>query len=172
VGHSTHELAELAGLLGRHGVECLVDVRVHPGSRRLPHFNQDSLAHELPARGIEYRHLRGLGGRRRPLPRSPNEGWVSEAFRGYADHMRSAEFLEALDELERLAGARPTAIMCAEAVWWRCHRRLISDALLVRGWRVRHIAASGELSEHELTAFAVVDGAHLTYPPEQARLEV
>jgi uncharacterized protein (DUF488 family) len=172
LGHSTHELGELTELLGRHGVERLVDVRLNPGSRRLPHFNQDSLARELPARGIGYEHLRGLGGRRRPLPGSPNEGWDSEAFRGYADHMRSAEFLDALEALERLARAKPTAIMCAEAVWWRCHRRLVSDALVVRGWSVRHISASGSLSDHELTPFAVVDGAYLTYPPEQARLDV
>ena len=159
-------------LLEGHRIQCLADVRVHPGSRRLPHFNQQSLAAELPAHGIAYEHLRALGGRRRPAPDSPNAGWESEAFRGYADHMRSAEFWEGLEALERLARAKPTAVMCAEAVWWRCHRRLIADALVVRGWRVRHISASGPVSEHELTPFAVVDGAHLSYPPEQARLDV
>ena len=172
VGHSTHELDAFVTLLERHEVRCLADVRVHPGSRRLPHFNQGSLEHELPAHGIAYRHMRALGGRRRPQPDSPNAGWDSEAFRGYADHMRTREFLEGLEELERVAGAARTAVMCAEALWWRCHRRLISDALVVRGWRVRHISASGELSEHELTPFALVNGAHLTYPPEQARLDV
>jgi uncharacterized protein (DUF488 family) len=172
VGHSTHELDDFVALLERHEVRCLADVRVHPGSRRLPHFNQGSLERELPPRGVAYQHLGALGGRRRPQPNSPNTGWESEAFRGYADHMRSAEFWRGLEELERIARASRTAVMCAEALWWRCHRRLIADALLVRGWRILHMAASGELSEHELTSFAVVEGAQLVYPPEQARLEV
>ena len=172
MGHSTHALEGLVELLQGHAIRCLADVRVHPGSRRLPHFNQEALARDLPAHGIDYEHLRSLGGRRKPAPDSPNAGWENDAFRGYADHMRSQEFLEALAELERLARAKPTAVMCAEALWWRCHRRLISDALVVRGWRVLHIAANGSLAEHELTPFAVVDGAHLAYPPEQARLDV
>jgi uncharacterized protein (DUF488 family) len=138
----------------------------------MPHFNQQSLERTLPQRGIAYRHLKALGGRRRPQPDSPNAGWESEAFRGYADHMRSAEFWSGLEELERAARADRTAVMCAEALWWRCHRRLVSDALVVRGWRVLHISAAGELSEHQLTPFAVVDGAQLVYPPEQARLDV
>ena len=172
VGHSTHDLDDFVSLLERHGIRSLVDVRVHPGSRRMPHFNQASLAHELPATGIAYEHLRGLGGRRRPLADSPNAGWENDSFRGYADHMRSEEFWDALARLEGIARDVATTVMCAEALWWRCHRRLISDALVVRGWRVRHIAADGGLSDHELTSFAVVDGPHLAYPPEQARLDV
>jgi uncharacterized protein (DUF488 family) len=172
VGHSTHEQREFVALLERHGVKCLADVRVHPGSRRLPHFNQEALAGELPERGIDYEHLRALGGRRRPAPDSPNAGWESEAFRGYADHMRSREFWTGLEALERLARAKRTAIMCAEALWWRCHRRLIADALLVRGWHVVHIAADASLSAHELTPFAVVDRDQLSYPPRQVGLDV
>ena len=172
MGHSTHELDEFVALLERHGIRCLVDVRVHPGSRRMPHFNQGTLAHELPQSGIDYEHLRALGGRRRPAPGSPNAGWENEAFRGYADHMRGREFLEGLDALERLARERPTAIMCAEALWWRCHRRLVSDALLVRGWRVLHARPKAQLDEHSLTPFAVVAGGRIEYLSTQSSLDV
>ena len=159
-------------LLRPRGVTLLVDVRQYPRSRRVPHFNGDALAASLPERGIEYLHMRELGGRRRPRPDSPNDGWENEQFRGYADHMATPEFESALGRLESLARARPAAVMCAEATWFRCHRRLVSDALLMRGWRVLHIGSDGRLTEHELTPFAVVSDGRLTYPAEQTSLDV
>jgi len=150
-----------------------VDVRTVPRSRRNPQFASDALEHSLGESGIGYVHEQGLGGFRKPRPDSPNEGWEHPAFRGYADYMASPEFAEALERLERAAAERPTATMCAEAQWWRCHRRLIADALTVRGWRVLHLGLKPEPVEHELTPFAVVapDGT-LTYPPPQERFEL
>ena len=156
-------------LLRGHGVAALVDVRRYPRSRRVPHFNSDALEVSLP---LSYLHLEALGGRRSPVPDSPNGGWREEQFQGYADHMESAEFADALGQLESLARSQSTAVMCAEGLWWHCHRRLLSDALLVRGWRVWHIAPNGSRSAHELTPFAVVEGERLTYPPEQTALDV
>jgi uncharacterized protein (DUF488 family) len=170
VGHSTQDLLGLLGLLRAHGVEALADVRAHPGSRRMPRFNREELGRELAGRGIGYRHLAELGGRRRPAPGGPNQGWQVEAFRGYADHMASAEFEAGLERLQAMARERPTAIMCAEGLWWRCHRRLVADALVTRGWDVIHIAPDGGATAHELTSFAVPDGMRLTYPPAQAPL--
>jgi uncharacterized protein (DUF488 family) len=170
VGHSTHPLGELVALLRRHQVAALADVRRHPGSRRLPHFNREALERELPAAGIEYHHLPQLGGRRRPRRDSPNRGWDVGGFRGYADHMDSAEFADGLAQLEALAGRRRTALMCAEGLWWRCHRRLAADALTARSWRVRHIAPDGRLAEHRLPDFAVVEGGRVSYPPAQGEL--
>jgi len=142
-----------------------------PRSRRNPQFEGGALADALSARGIAYWHERALGGFRRPQPRSPNRGWQHSAFQGYADHMASPEFHEALDRLQAMAGEQPTCIMCAEAQWWRCHRRLISDALTVREWRVLHLGLGSDPEEHELTPFAVVwrDG-RLTYPAAQGEL--
>jgi uncharacterized protein (DUF488 family) len=171
IGHSTHALDEFLALLREHEIERLVDVRMFPGSRRLPHFGRDSLEKALDTAGIDYVHAKALGGRRRPEPRSPNSGWRIAAFRGYADHMRSTEFKAGLAELERLAGERRTAVMCAEALWWRCHRRLIADALVARGWRVTHIASNGALATHEMTPFAAVDGSGVTYPGAARQLE-
>jgi uncharacterized protein (DUF488 family) len=172
VGHSTHELDELVDLLRGHGVELLVDVRQYPRSRRVPQFNVEALERSLPERGIEYLHMRELGGRRRPVPGSVNDGWENEQFRGYADYMATAQFQGALARLEELARRRPTAVMCAEANWWRCHRRLVSDALVVRGWRVLHIGSDGRVTQHELTPFAVVDNGRLTYPAPQTSFGV
>ena len=172
MGHSTHELDELVGLLRRYSVAVLVDVRAFPRSRRVPQFNSDALERSLPERGVEYVHVPELGGRRRPVPDSPNGGWRDEGFRGYADHMATPEFARGLSQLEALARERATTVMCAEAVWFRCHRRLISDALLTRGWRVRHIGSDGRSSEHELTPFAVAEGGRLGYPPEQTAFEL
>lgn len=172
VGHSTRSAEELLALLEEGGVRLLADVRAFPSSRRHPQFNRGALAEWLPKAGIEYLHLPGLGGRRTPAPDSPNTGWRELAFRGYADHMRSEEFGTALAELEGAGRGAPTAIMCAEAVWWRCHRRLIADALLVRGWRVEHLGIGEGRAVHELPAFAVVDPATatITYPPAQLDL--
>jgi uncharacterized protein (DUF488 family) len=171
IGHSTRPIEELIGLLEDAGVELLVDVRTVPGSRRNPQFGRDALAAALSARGIEYRHEPALGGFRKPAADSPNGGWEIEAFRGYADYMATPAFAEALARLQELARERCTCIMCAEAQWWRCHRRLIADALTVRGWRVLHLGLRAQPIEHELTPFAVVgaDGS-LTYPPAQGEL--
>ena len=172
VGHSTHELPHLVALLAAAGVRRVADVRVHPGSRRMPWLNREALVRALPEAGIDYVHLPQLGGRRRPRPDSPHGGWEAAGFRGYADHMEGAEFADGIDRLQVLARERPTAMMCAEGLWWRCHRRLIADALTVRGWEVVHIAPGGSTSVHELTEFAVVDGTRLRYPPAQAALEL
>jgi uncharacterized protein (DUF488 family) len=147
-----------------------VDVRRFPGSRRHPHFNAEALGPTLAEAGIEYLHLPELGGRRNPVDGSPNAGWQVGQFRGYADHMESEEFAAGLSRLRELAGAKRTAVMCAEAQWWRCHRRLLSDALLVRGYEVVHIGARGETQQHELTHFALAEGEKLTYPPAQGTL--
>jgi uncharacterized protein (DUF488 family) len=152
--------------MARHGVVAIADVRRFPRSRRHPHFNTEVLADELE----RYEHLPELGGRRRPVRDTVNDGWEVEAFRGYADHMATAEFARGMERLEALAAEVPTAAMCAEAPWWRCHRRLVCDALLVRGWDVRHILPDGRLAAHELTPFAVVDGTRITYPAAQQRL--
>jgi uncharacterized protein (DUF488 family) len=151
-------------------VGAIADVRAHPGSRRMPRFNRDALARELDGEGVVYRHIPELGGRRRPIPDGPNQGWRVESFRGYADHMASAEFQAGVDHLQEMARRWPTTIMCAEGVWWRCHRRLVADALVVRGWEVVHISPDGGLTTHELTSFAVPHGPRITYPPAQASL--
>jgi uncharacterized protein (DUF488 family) len=170
IGHSTRSLEELVALLQREGVRHLVDVRAHPGSRRHPHFHRDALALSLPEHGISYSHHPELGGRRRALPDSPNSGWRNVSFRAYADFMGTEVFRSALDALIALAGVEPVAIMCAEAVPWRCHRWLISDALVARGIEVRHIlGASSE--QHSLTRFAVVHDANVTYPRDAESTE-
>jgi uncharacterized protein (DUF488 family) len=171
VGHSTHSLDGLHALLAAHGVERVADVRRVPRSARHPQFRAESLAVELPARGVDYHHLAALGGWRRPLPGSPNGAWDNDAFRGYADYALGAEFAMALDELQTLARERPTAITCAEGLWWHCHRRLIADRLVVAGWTVHHIGPDGSLAAHELPPFAEpqADGTIL-YPPAQGSL--
>src|SRR5262245_432902 len=164
VGHSTRTLDEFIALLQSHGVLTIADVRQYPRSRRFPHFNDDALAQSLPAAGIDYVSFRSLGGRRRPAPDSPNRGWRNEAFRGYADFMQTRAFQAALEELINVAQDRRTAIMCAEAVPWRCHRSLIADALAVRGWRVLDIVNAGTPKEHALPDFARVTGHSIVYP--------
>jgi uncharacterized protein (DUF488 family) len=171
VGHSTRSREQLLDILLREHVTALADVRAFPRSRRHPQFNRENLRQWLAEAGVDYAHMPALGGRRRPQENSINTGWREAAFRGYADYMAKAEFADGLRELERLAHTRTTAIMCAEAVWWRCHRRLISDALTARGWEVEHLGA-GAPQTHELTKFALLgaDGV-LTYPPDQLSLE-
>jgi uncharacterized protein (DUF488 family) len=171
VGHSTRPSEELLTLLREAGSRHLVDVRAFPSSRRHPQFNRDALREWLPEAGIQYTHLPALGGRRNPVPDSPNGGWRERAFQGYADHMATSDFQEGLAQLEALAREVPTAIMCAEAVWWRCHRRLISDALVARGWRVEHLGIGAGRAVHELPPFAVVDSdGRVRYPPAQGSL--
>jgi uncharacterized protein (DUF488 family) len=172
IGHSTHSLAELVALLRRHEIEQVVDVRKLPMSRRLPQFDAAALERSLPAEAIGYTWIGELGGFRRPLPGSKNAGWRSAGFRGYADYMASDEFELALERLCSLAGERVVAVMCAEGLWWRCHRRLIADALTVRGWRVLHVLPDGGRVEHVVPEFAVVEGERITYPPAQGSLDV
>jgi uncharacterized protein (DUF488 family) len=162
VGHSTRPFERFAELLEREGVRCIADVRTFPASRRHPQYNAEPLAAALAARGVDYVHLPGLGGRRRPRPDSPNTAWRNEGFRGYADHMATPEFRAALDALVEIAAAQPTAVMCAEAVPWRCHRSLIADALVARGHRALHIL-DGSTSPHTLTSFAVVEAGEVRY---------
>jgi uncharacterized protein (DUF488 family) len=163
VGHSTRASAELIALLRAHGVEALVDVRRFPGSRRHPQFQREALADALAAAGIAYRHDARLGGRRQPVPGSPNTAWRNDQFRGYADHMASAEFRAALADLLGEAAARPTTVMCAEAVPWRCHRQLIADLLVVRGIEVLHVTGRGRADAHRLTPFARPEGDRVVY---------
>ncbi len=167
-GHSTRPIGEFLRLLHAGGVKLLADVRRFPGSRRHPHFGQAPLAAALAEAGIAYRHFEALGGRRTErLSDSPNTAWRVESFNAYADYMQSAEFAAALDELIAAAESKPTAIMCSEALPQKCHRRLISDALVVRGWRVRHLLSPKRIEDHVLTPFARVEGAKITYPVSQ-----
>jgi uncharacterized protein (DUF488 family) len=148
IGHSTHPLAEFIALLEENAIALLVDVRRFPGSRRNPQYHTEALAASLSAAGIDYRHFPELGGRRRALPDSRNGVWRNPAFRGYADHMASAEFRQAFDALQALAEQAHTAIMCAELLWWRCHRSMIADDLTLHGWEVRHILGPGQVTAH------------------------
>ena len=168
IGHSTHEPEDFAQLLAQHAVEALVDVRRYPGSRRVPWTKAGEIERALPA--VEYRHLPGLGGRRPPHPESVNGFWDNDGFRGYADHMASDEFATALESLLELARRRIVAVMCAEGPWWRCHRRLLADALLVEGFVVCHIDPRGRAEPHRLTPAGVVEGARIRYPPAQEQL--
>ncbi|MDP9019337.1 MAG: DUF488 domain-containing protein [Actinomycetota bacterium] len=164
LGHGTLTDDELAQLLGEVGIELVVDVRRYPGSRRHPHFGSDEMATWLPPRGLAYRWLPSLGGRRTPAAGSPNVGLRNQQFRAYADHMASEEFANGVAELTELAADRPVAIMCAESVWWRCHRRLLADHLvLVSEVPVQHLFHDGRLVEHRPTAEARRTHDHVVY---------
>ena len=159
IGHSTRPLEDFLAVLSAHSLQAIADVRRFPGSKRHPHFAREALERSLPAAGIEYLWLPQLGGRRRPRPDSPNTGWRNEAFRGYADHIASAEFAQGLALLLELAAGRRTAIMCSEMLWWRCHRSLVSDVLKARGIEVLHVTDAGPPKPHPWTAPArIVDG--------------
>lgn len=168
IGHSTREWEVFAGMLGETGIEVLADVRRYAGSRRNPQFSPLAMAPALAEAGIEYVPMPEFGGRRKPQPDSPNGAWRVEAFRAYADYMAEPEFALARERLMRMAGERRVAVMCAEAVWWRCHRRLISDDFTARGWRVCHIMAPGKAVAHELNADARMVGNVLQYPAPDA----
>ena len=169
IGHSTRPIADFLDLLRAHGADELADVRTAPGSRRNPQFNKAALAAALAGAGVGYRHLSELGGLRRPRPDSANAAWRNASFRGYADYMQTPEFAAALQALIDLAVTRRIAVMCAEAVPWRCHRSLIADALTVRGMAVEHIMGPGRRSPHALTPWARVEGGRVTYPaPDDA----
>ncbi len=170
VGHSTLPIERFLALLAAYRIEQLADVRTVPRSRRNPQFNADALGESLNAAGIVYVPLRELGGLRKPRADSPNTAWRNESFRGYADYMQTEEFALGLARLIELAGERRTAIMCAEAVPWRCHRSLVADALSVRGLDVVEIMSESSYREHALTPFARVAGTAVTYPPLQDSL--
>ena len=154
IGHSTHPLDEFLAMLKSFEIEVLADIRSFPGSRRYPHFNKESLEHSLQETGIGYIHIPELGGRRKPQPDSDNIAWKNPAFRGYADYMETSEFKKAIIGLEALALKQRTVYMCSEAVWWRCHRSLVSDYLKAKGWTVLHIMSKGKSEEHPYTAVA------------------
>lgn len=183
IGHSTRPIEEFLALLMAHGIQQLVDVRTVPRSLHNPQFNTDALAKSLAKAGISYQHSADLGGLRKPSKDSINAGWHNKSFRGYADYMQSKEFGKAIEEL--MADSRPpvvspahpghaetrplrVAIMCAEAVPWRCHRSLIADALVSRGFEVRHIMTETKADPHKLTSFATVENGLLRYPDPDA----
>ena len=163
IGHSTRTLDAFLDLLRREGIRYLADVRRFPGSRRHPHFASAALAAELRRAGVEYCHMPSLGGRRAAHPMSRNLGWRNASFRGYADYMPTPEFQDALDELVAASQRTPTTVMCAEAVPWRCHRNLIADALVARGFDVRHIL-DASTTTHTLTSFARIHEGRVEYP--------
>ena len=164
IGHSTRSIEEFVHLLRAHGIERVIDVRSIPRSRHNPQFNRDALSRSLHNRRIRYRHLKALGGLRHARKDSPNMGWRNASFRGFADYMQTPEFNAALAALIALARQRPSAIMCAEAVPWRCHRSLIADALTVRGIAVRHITSPMRAEPHALRDMARVEGTRISYP--------
>lgn len=164
VGHSNHGAHHFLTLLEAHGIRQVADVRTVPRSARHPQFSKEALAGFLADHGIGYRHFPELGGLRKPRRDSVNTGWRHPSFRGYADYMQTEGFRSALAALEEFSAALPTAAMCAEAVWWQCHRRLLADALLVRGVPVRHILSAGPPKPHELSEFARVTEGSVTYP--------
>lgn len=168
IGHSTRLLTHFIDMLIDHRITLLVDVRTVPRSHHNPQFNGDSLPQAMAPFGVQYVHAEGLGGFRPSTPDSPNGAWRNASFRGYADYMQTAEFAENLFWLMRLGEAQRLAVMCAEAVPWRCHRSLIADALLVNGWVAQEIVSPTRLQTHGLTPFAKVVGCVITYPPEAA----
>jgi uncharacterized protein (DUF488 family) len=163
IGHSTRSLGELTAILEAHHIEAVVDVRRFPASRRHPQFHAADLEQSLSAHHIGYVWIGALGGRRRVLPDSPNDGWRHVAFRGYADYIATEEFATGLFELQLVASGLNTAIMCAEVLWWRCHRRLIADVMTLLGWRVMHIYDAAKAEEHRLTLPAHVVDGRLSY---------
>ena len=165
IGHGTRPLEEFVALLREQEVTVLADIRTVPKSRHNPQFGTDALAQSLPEAGICYLHLPELGGLRKPRPDSPNAAWRNESFRGYADYMQTPAFAAALGELIALLRYARAAIMCAETVYWRCHRSLVADALLAHGIASVHILGEGKVTPHRLTRFARVEGEHVLYPP-------
>lgn len=165
IGHSTHPFGEFVEMLQSFEIELVADVRSFPGSRKFPQFNKEILAETLPANGIAYTHFRDLGGRRKVRPDSPNTVWRHPAFRGYADYMETGEFETGMEELQQIALEKRVAYMCSEAVWWRCHRSMISDYLKAKGWKVWHIMGINKATEHPYTAPAHVVNGLVSYRP-------
>jgi uncharacterized protein (DUF488 family) len=171
VGHSTYPIERFLELLGEHRIAILADVRSYPSSRRWPQFNQEPLAEALGRASVEYRWLRRLGGRRHgKRADSPHVAWTVAAFRSYADYTESAEFAEGLDELVAIAAAARAAIMCSEGLWWRCHRRIVSDQMTLGGWDVEHIMPDAKLTAHRLPDFASVADGRIVYDDGQPPL--
>jgi uncharacterized protein (DUF488 family) len=168
-GHSTRPIGDFIELLRAHSVKRVVDIRTIPRSRHNPQFNQEPLKESLQAAGIGYTHLKKLGGLRHPKKDSINLGWRNSGFRGFADYMQTPEFESGLERAIRLGQTKPTALMCAEAVPWRCHRSLVADALTVRKIPVKHILTPTRAQNHEITPFAHICGLHITYPNEVKR---
>lgn len=163
IGHSNHPLERFLGILEAHGVECVIDVRRFPVSRKWPHFDAESLRASLPAAGIDYAGMPDLGGRRKPRTDSPHIAWRVDQFRGYADFMDTPEFARSLERAMALARERPCALMCAESLPWRCHRSLLSDAFLACGWEVREILNEKDARPRKLPGFARVEGTRVIY---------
>jgi uncharacterized protein (DUF488 family) len=163
VGHSNRSLDDFVSILKSHGISRILDVRRYPSSRKWPHFDAAALAVSLPGAGIDYVGLSHLGGRRRPRPDSPHVAWRDESFRGFADFMDTPEFAAGAAEVERLARERPSALMCAEALPWKCHRSLIADALVARGWKARDVISEKEAREHRIPKFGRVEGGRVVY---------
>jgi uncharacterized protein (DUF488 family) len=166
IGHSTRPVQEFIALLQENGVSRIIDVRTIPRSRHNPQFNRDTFPETLAQAGIRYTHMPGLGGLRHARADSPNRGWRNGSFRGFADYMQTDEFAHNIEQLMEFSSRERVAIMCAEAVPWRCHRSLIADALLARGVRVVHIVGKAKRADHEITPFARIDGVSITYPAE------
>lgn len=163
IGHSTRSLEEFVAMLHSFKIELVADIRSYPGSRKFPQFNKEALEISLPQNNIEYIHLKSLGGRRKVNPDSKNTAWRHLAFRGYADYMETSAFKEGIKELEMVALKQRTAYMCSEAVWWRCHRSMVSDYLKVHTWKVMHIMGIGKEDEHPYTAPARIINGELSY---------
>jgi uncharacterized protein (DUF488 family) len=170
IGHSTRSIEDLIAALRANGVNRLIDIRTIPRSRHNPQFNREELAGSLSVAGIAYEHRPGLGGLRHPWKDSPNGGWRNSAFRGFADYMQTRAFAEEIEALIGEARREHVAIMCAEAVPWRCHRSLVADALSMRGVKVEHIMTQGHRAPHKLTPFARIEDQRLTYPPAEPEL--
>jgi len=164
IGHSTKSLGEFVEILQAYEIKQLIDIRTIPRSRHNPQFNREALTASVTQAGLRYAHMSSLGGLRKPRKDSVNMGWRNTSFRGYADYMQTEDFQRAVDELTAQGATARTAIMCAEAVPWRCHRSLVADACVVRAWTVRHILSRVKADEHRLTSFARRNGKTLTYP--------
>jgi uncharacterized protein (DUF488 family) len=166
IGHSTHSFEEFLAMLHSFNIEMVADIRSYPGSRKFPQFNKNALEIFLPQNNIQYIHLKDLGGRRKVNPDSRNTSWRHMAFRGYADYMETVAFKDGIKYLEKIAEKQRTAYMCSEAVWWRCHRSMVSDYLKVRHWTVMHIMGIGKEQEHPYTAPARIVNGELSYEQE------
>lgn len=166
IGHSTHSFDDFLKMLQSFHIEMVADIRSYPGSRKFPQFNKENLANTLPENNIEYIHIPKLGGRRRVKKDSKNNRWRKDAFKGYADYMETNDFKMGIEELEKLAVTKKTAYMCSEAVWWRCHRSMVSDFLKAKGWKVLHIMAIGKSEEHPYTAPARIINGGISYSDE------
>jgi len=170
LGHSTHSFDEFMRLLDLACIRCIVDIRLYPGSKRYPQFNRENLNTELEKKEVRYIHMVDLGGRRVPKPDSSNIAWKNAAFRGYADYMETPTFITAVDELQAIAEVSTTAVMCAEGLWWKCHRALVSDYLKMNGWKVMHIMPDAKQVEHPYTKAANIIHGKIDYTNSQGKL--